>query len=422
MNPVRRYCIAAGLAGLLTALALYFALVSLQIGGAIVASGVVQTKTAKQPIQHVNGGFVQASFVSQGERVSAGDPLVQMAAPQLEGELTRLRNRDLLLRLEIARLHAEQRHEPNLQLAPDLQETISDNPALANAHKTQERLLFERRELERTAIAGIDSAAHQTKLEIAGLELETDALDHQIELLQTERDAQTALLQQGLARASTVAKLRLDLAALAAERAGLSTDFAKAQSRLVTLQSERLAVRAGARERASAALSQAERELVLTNDRLAELQLQLEANTLRAPFSGWVGDMRPLPSGAFLAAGQQAMVIVPEDQGKYLDARIDPRFARQVAADQSVWIRLAGPGGNAREPLQGRVIEISRDALVDPASQDTYFQARIELIGPTDHLIAGTPAEVFFATGSRNVMTYLVEPVAHYLGRALRES
>ena len=79
-------------------------------------------------------------------------------------------------------------------------------------------------------------------------------------------------------------------------------------------------------------------------------------------------------------------------------------------------------------PLQGRVLSISADRLIDDRTGEAYYLARIELIeSPGDvldgaQLQPGMAAEVMIITGARTALEYLLEPITRSLDAAFRES
>ena len=77
--------------------------------------------------------------------------------------------------------------------------------------------------------------------------------------------------------------------------------------------------------------------------------------------------------------------------------------------------------------LHGTVLNISADALIDQATRQSYYQARVA-ISPESladleglELVPGMPAEVFIATGSRTFLQYLTKPLTVSIARAFNE-
>ena len=70
---------------------------------------------------------------------------------------------------------------------------------------------------------------------------------------------------------------------------------------------------------------------------------------------------------------------------------------------------------------------VSADRLVDPATQEPYYDARLKLasnlpnsIDP-DQIYPGMPIEAFIKSGERTFLEYLVQPINDSFNKAFRE-
>ena len=77
--------------------------------------------------------------------------------------------------------------------------------------------------------------------------------------------------------------------------------------------------------------------------------------------------------------------------------------------------------------LNGKVIKVSADSIVDKASGISYFTVILEVpdsetakLGK-NKLLPGMPAEAFIRTRNRSAISYLLKPLLENLNRAFRE-
>ena len=116
--------------------------------------------------------------------------------------------------------------------------------------------------------------------------------------------------------------------------------------------------------------------------------------------------------------GEPVLEIVPDDEELLVDARMSPMDIDVVAAGLPAQIVLPAFKQRHMPRIEGRVRQVSADAIIDPQSGERYFQARIEVdarssrrSGPAIELTPGMPAEVYIMTGERTMLDYLLRPV-----------
>ena len=90
-------------------------------------------------------------------------------------------------------------------------------------------------------------------------------------------------------------------------------------------------------------------------------------------------------------------------------------------------MRLTAFKQRATPALNGYVIYVSADTLIDRQAARPYYLARIEVpdseverLGDRD-LLPGMPAETLIRTGERTALRYLLQPIVDSMGRAWRE-
>ena len=83
------------------------------LDAAVPAQGVIAVSGNRQAVQHREGGVVTAINVREGQRVNAGDILVEMAAPDIRAQERALTSDYLINLAQRARLMAERTGQRN---------------------------------------------------------------------------------------------------------------------------------------------------------------------------------------------------------------------------------------------------------------------------------------------------------------------
>jgi len=149
---------------------------------------------------------------------------------------------------------------------------------------------------------------------------------------------------------------------------------------------------------------------------------------IRSPADGQVVSLAVQTVGAVVQPGQKLMDIVPERQVLLLEAQIPPHLIDKVQAGLPTDIRFNTFAHTPQLVVEGKVISVSGDLLTDPANpQISYFLARLEVTPEgmktlgNRQMQAGMPAEVVIKTGSRSVLTYMLNPLLKRLAGSMKE-
>lgn len=90
------------------------------LAGAVMAPGHVAANGENQTIQHLEGGIVKDIHVKEGDSVVVGQPLISLDPTLVQSNLNRARNLLATLRIDAARLIAEQRDQDEISFPPEM--------------------------------------------------------------------------------------------------------------------------------------------------------------------------------------------------------------------------------------------------------------------------------------------------------------
>jgi multidrug efflux pump subunit AcrA (membrane-fusion protein) len=99
-----------------------------------------------------------------------------------------------------------------------------------------------------------------------------------------------------------------------------------------------------------------------------------------------------------------------------------------VTIGQEAEVRFSALNLRQTPVIFGTVRSVSGDRLIDEASGQPYFLARVEVsaeerakLGDDVRLSAGMPAEVLINSGERTALQYLLKPLTDAMSRGLTE-
>jgi HlyD family secretion protein len=180
-------------------------------------------------------------------------------------------------------------------------------------------------------------------------------------------------------------------------------------------------------EENAATLSDVRQKLDDLPNRITVMQDRLKRSQILAPKSGVVQNLRVSTLGQVIRPGDLLLEITPVHVNLTLDVNVPVNEVDSVAVGIKAEVRF--PAFHSRETpvMFGYIKTLSQDRLVDDATKEAYYLARIE-IAESDipdqiksRIRAGMPAEVLVSRGERTVMSYLVEPLSDAFRKAFRE-
>jgi HlyD family secretion protein len=413
--------IAAGLFVLLFGLSAF-----VPIASGTLAAGQLAVEGERKVVQHSSGGIVSAILVKEGDTVVEGQTVIRLDAVQAGSAAG-------VVNAQVDSLRAEEA----VRLAEILGQTVVDFPKeLADRSGepkvasllASERAAFEtRRALAASQTQQMDTQLSQVTANIASSQSDRNSQAVQLTLLEEERNALKPLLEKGLALKSRVLALERSVEEAKGRIASLDSEIVRLNAKLAETRSLKARVEIDRRAEAANVLRTVRGELAAAVDRQRGTDDTLDRTELKAPTSGIVMALRVATVGGVIEAGQPVMEIVPQKKGLIARARVRPSDADNVRAEMKATVSLDAAGHRSLSRIRGVVESISADALSDPRTGESYFEARVA-VRPEDlknippELVApGLPAEVLIETGSHTILQYLFSPVERAMFRTMRD-
>lgn len=398
-----------------------------RIAGAVVAPGQVEVEQHRQVVQHPDGGVVEAILVKEGDTVDAGTSLIRLDGTLLQTELAIVEGQYFEILARRGRLEAERADIEEIKFPNELTELSANDPELAALMAGQESLFTARRDTIRQSLEQLTKQSEQVDQQIKGIDSQFTALGQQREFIEEELIDQRSLLKKGLAQATRVLALEREAARLDGQLGEMQASRAQAETRQTEIGIEQLRLNAERRENAETELRDlGYRELELA-ERRRSLTEQINRLDIRAPVAGIVHQLQVTTPRSVIRPADPILYIIPQDRPLIIGARIATINVDEVQVGQPVILRFSSFSSRTTPEIDGQLLRVSADALVDEATQASYYRAEVT-IPPEEMdkleglaLIPGMPVEVYIQTGERSPMAYLLKPLADYFNRAFRE-
>jgi hemolysin D len=410
------------------------------------ASGKVVPTGRTKTIQPLETGIVSAIHVRDGDKVTAGQVLIELDRTVTQAEHERVAEDLTLAGLDVARLSALRDSFEQLSAPQDL--VPPEGASAADIARTRSTTLAQASE-QRTKLASIERQIAQKQAEAQSVSAAIGKIDASLPLVE---------------ETATVRRKAMEI------QYGNRIAYLDAQTRLVDQQNERIVqehklveIEAGRQaleeqlgqtksafeRQALTDLSDAQKKVDEFSQDLIKAERKFDEQVLRSPIDGTVQQLALHTVGGVVTAAQQLMVIVPANSRLEVEAMISNRDIGFVSDGQPVEVKVDTFNFTRYGLLHGKVVVVSNDAIVrdkpnakadstkaggalsdssEPEGQELLYSARIaldetqmQIEDKMVNLAPGMAVTVEIKTGKRRLIEYLMSPLLRYRQESLRE-
>jgi hemolysin D len=404
--------------------------------GRIIPSGQIKV------IQPLEIGVVKRIRVADGDRVAAGDVLIEIDPTTDAADRDRIARDLMQAELDITRLHAALALDTETFVAPP-----GADPALADAERGQ---LVAQLAQHKAKIDGLDQQIAAKTADRDQARATIAKLDDSIPLLRGKLDIYEKLRENQLTSQITRLDSERQLSEAKHDRLVTAHQVDGAQAQIANLIQQRNEADADFRRQTLDALGKATQYAAEQRQELIKAAQRTGLQELRAPVAGTIEQLSVHTIGGVVQPAQTLMVIVPDDSKLEVEAMLPNRDAGFVHVGQLAELKVEAFTYTRYGLLHGQVRHVSRDALrkeqdapspgrdqssksppgddKGSGSADSAYVARISLAETSVEteqgrlpLEPGMSVTAEIKTGQRQVISYLLSPFMRYRHEALRE-
>lgn len=393
--------------------------------GAVLTSGTIAVESNQQAVQHLSGGIVRSINVRDGDRVEAGQVLLSLDNTMTQANLSMVDAQLFDLLGTEARLVAERDGLAGLRLRPEFAD-FADETAFQNVLLAQAQLMAARADSRATQVSILEQRKRQLYQQIAGFRSEVQSKQQQENLVSEELTAYASLEAKGLVTKPRLLALRRDMERLSGERQALVSNIAATRVRVGETESEIDKLTQGFQEEVQTELRMVQTQISELIERRVAATEELDRVDIVAPRAGYVLGTTTHTVGGVITSGEPIMFIVPEDSRLIAQVRIAPMDIDKITIGQAARLRFSAFSADATPEVEGSILKVSADALIDQATGIPYYEAVVEIpperLAETKfRLVPGMPVDVLVQTESRSVLSYLFKPLGDAMSKTFRE-
>ena len=410
------------------------------------ASGKIVPTGRTKTIQPLETGIVSAIHVQDGDKVRAGQVLIELDRTVSQAERKHVAGDLIASQLDVARL-TTLRDSFELGAIPrDI--AVPSGASDADVARTKSSMRAQAGE-QLAKLASIARQIEQKKAEAESVTANIAKIDASMPLVEETAsirkkameiqygnhiaylDAQTKLVEQQNERLVQQRKL----VEIAAARQALEEQIEQ--------------TKAGYEHQVLNDLSDAEKKVAGFSQDLIKAEQKSDEQVLRAPIDGTVQQLAMHTVGGVVTPAQQLMVIVPVESHLEVEAMISNRDIGFVSVGDPAEVKIDTFNFTRYGLLHGKVTSVSQDAIVrdkpnqkpvdkklggalsdssEPEGQELSYSTRVALdqtqMQIEDRIVnlaPGMAVTVEIKTGKRRLIEYLMSPLLRYRQESLRE-
>jgi epimerase transport system membrane fusion protein len=394
------------------------------IDGAAYAPGVVTVQAYRKTVQHLEGGIVKEVLAHDGDIVKQDDPLIILDDAQLRSEYEMTRSQLIAARAMEARLKAERDNLPVIGF-----DVMSDPDSLRGAEARQgETQVFNARRGSRLGqISVLKERIGQLNQQIKGLEAMIGVKGQLNKSYSGEIVELTDLLSQGFVDKQRLLEQQRKLEMVKSELADHRSTITRTRLQINETQLQILQVDKDFNADVAKQLADVQTKIYDLQEKASALEDRLSHIIIRAPESGMVIGMTVHTIGGVVRSATPLLDIVPSVSALVIEAQVAPVDIDRIAIGKRADIRFGAFNSATTPVIQGEVISVSADRLVNEKTGTPYYLARVRVteagvraLGDRK-LLPGMPADVLIITGQRTLLQYLLQPARNVISQAMIE-
>lgn len=392
-------------------------------------------------IQPLESGVVRAIHIKDGDHVAAGQVLVELDGTLTGADQERLVRDQRLAQLDVSRLTAL---KPTAETggAPAPMIFPPDVPSDDRLHA--QAALRAQVQSQAAKIAAFDDQVAQKRAEEQEVRATMVKLNASVPILAEKARLHKALQDQGYGTSFAQLDAQQALSDARNELKVNAQRAAQTRAAQADIASRRAQAVAEYKAQILADLVKAEEKNNALTQELVKARQKSSNTVLHAPIAGVVEQLAIHTKGGVVTPAEHLMIVVPEEGGLTTEVQLSNQDVGFVRAGQDVAIKVETFTFTRYGLIQGKVLGVSRDAMVEnnapraSASQNVSpqvpqngalnYTARIALQrnsifvdGQWKPLMPGMAVTAEIKTGKRSVMDYLLSPLAKRSDEALHE-
>jgi adhesin transport system membrane fusion protein len=285
-----------------------------------------------------------------------------------------------------------------------------------------------RRQALSSRVAGLQASAEQRRREASEAQATINSLQGSLALAQRQVGMLEPLAAKNIVPQTELLDARREVVDLQGRIAAAREQQSRAMAAVREAQAQASEAGFSFRQEALNERSQINAKIAVNEQSLRGAQGRVGRMEVRSPVEGVVNDVQVTTIGGFVQPGQKIMEVVPLGDKLLVETRVKPSDIAFIKVGDKALVKVTAYDFSIYGGLEGRVVQVSADAIYDDVERQSYFnvivetnRAYLEANGGKLPITPGMITDTQIITGRKSVLSYLLKPVLKARSDALRE-
>jgi len=389
----------------------------------IKGSGKVVPKTRVVNIQSFDGGIIDKVYRYEGAVINKGDKLVRLNPIRDESS-----QQENLAQLD-SNLAQKIRLESEIKYNLDANITLSFDEKFVKYAASQSDIFNQRIIYLHHQVDVLSYQREQRLSKIADLKIKIKQLEKSKVLLEKELEIRKELHRAKAVSIDEIYKLTREYNDMVSMLDSYKENIIEAKNALGEIESKRKEHLSQFRLRAIEELAKISTTIEQLQAKVVGQKDRVDRTTLTSPVNGIIKNLYFSHHNEVVKSAEVIMDILPTDDRLLIEAKISPKDIAFVAIEQKATINITAYDFSIYGGLDGQVIEIGVDSVMDKESKEYHYLVKI--LTTTNHLVGkrgeelkimpGMVADVNVVTGKKSIFDFIFKPIIKTYKNALHE-
>lgn len=387
------------------------------------AQGKIVPNDRTKTIQSFDTASVKAIHVTDGQRVKAGDLLIELDATTTQADTDRLAGEQAVALLQVARGKALL-----MALASGREPRLARPAEVDDARYLEAQRLLAGQYAEYSArLSRIVADTARREAELRSTQELVKKLEQTLPIAQQRAQDFKNLVAQNFVSRHGYLEREQERIEQEADLANLRSRLREIEATLREVQGQRQALMAETRRATLDSTTEAQQRMDALGQEWKKADSRGRLMRLTSPVDGTVQQLVVHTEGGVVTEAQPLMVIVPSDNPLEVEAFFENKDIGFVKAGQEAEVKIETFQYTKYGTLDAEVSSVSHDAINDE-KRGLIYSSRVRMPkttlmvdGTEVSLSPGMAVTVEVKTGQRRVIEYFLAPLLQHTSESLRE-